>query len=160
MLVFSSGLQAQNKLYLHAKNGTKTSFLLNDIRKLTFPSRTITVYENDGTTQLFPFIELRQARFTEFVSGSNKMDMAESTNMTLFPNPVSNDLTLRLVSSFNATVEIRIVDIQGKTVSIRNERIVPGNNQITMQLSDLPQGLYICRVNNGKSIETRKFLKN
>lgn len=161
MLVICSGLQAQNKLYLHAKDGTKTSFSVDDIRKLTFPTRTITIYQNDGSAPLFfPFAELRQARFTEFVSGNNSLDMSESNNLTLFPNPVNNELTLSLTSSVGTSVEIRIVDVQGKTVSIRKERILPGNNQIIMQLSELSQGLYICRVNNGSSIETRKFLKN
>ncbi|MGE5394349.1 MAG: T9SS type A sorting domain-containing protein [Candidatus Saccharibacteria bacterium] len=160
MLVICSGLQAQNKLYLHAIDGTRTSLSLDGIRKLTFPSRTITVYQNDGSTQLFPFAELRQARFTEFLSGNNALDIPESNNLTVFPSPVNNEMTLSLTSSISTSIEIRIVDIHGKTVSIRKERILPGNNQITMQLSELSQGLYICRVNNGRSIEIRKFLKN
>lgn len=160
MLVVGSRLQAQHKLYLHVKDGTMASFSLDEIRKLTFPSRTITLYQNVGTTQAFPFIELRQARFTEFVSGNNSLDLVDNDHLSLFPNPVNSDLTLSLVSSSTATVEIRIMDVQGKTVNVRKDHILPGNNQIILPLSNLPQGLYICRVNNGKHIETRKFLKN
>lgn len=160
MLFVISGLQAQNKLYIHAKDGTMASFPLHEIRKLTFPSRTIILNQNNGEMQEFPFIELRQVRFTEFVSGSKSLEVQQDNNLTLFPNPVNSELTLSIGATSGAMVEIRIVNVQGKTVCIRKEHILPGNNQITMQLSDLPQGLYICRINDGKNTETRKFLKN
>jgi len=60
----------------------------------------------------------------------------------------------------SGTVEIRILDAQGKTICIKNERIYDGPNLINIELSDLPKGLYVCRIKNGKSTETRKFLKN
>lgn len=160
MLFFVSGLQAQSRLYIHAKDGTKTSYPLNEIRKLTFPLRTIALYGNDGSTQAFPFIELRQVRFTEFVSGNNSLDLAESNSLSVFPNPVSSELNLRFLSGSGGTVEIRILDVHGKTVSIKKEHTLQGINQVNLQLSDLPKGLYVCRVRHGKSTETRKFLKN
>jgi hypothetical protein len=160
MLFVSTGLMAQSRLYIHAKDGTTTYFPLNEIRKVTFPSRSITVYQNDGSTLAFPFIELRQARFTEFVSDSKSLELPQDHRLTLFPNPVNSELTINIGAISGATVEIRIVNVQGKTEFIRNEQILPGNNQITMQLSDLQQGLYICLINDGKSTEIRKFLKN
>lgn len=159
MFIVSHTLPAQNKIYLHGKDGTKASFSLDAIRKLTFPSRTITLYQNNGSTQAFPFVELRQARFTEFVSGNNSLDLPESNDLVLFPNPVNDELSLWLAVSMVATIEIRILDVQGKTISIKKEHLIPGNNQINLQVADLPRGLYLCRVTNGKSTETRKFLK-
>lgn len=160
MLMVSSTLPAQNKIYLHGKDGTKASFSLDDIRKLTFPSRAITVYQNDGSTQAFSFMELRQARFTEFITANNGLELSKEESLVLFPNPVNSEFTLSLTTSIGATVDIRIVDVQGKAVIIRKEHVMPGSNQINMQVSDLPRGLYICRVMNGKHTETRKFLKN
>jgi len=160
MVLFITGIQAQNKLYIQAKDGTRSSFPLNEIRKLTFPSRTLIVYDNDGNTEAYPFTELRQARFTQWVAGNNTIDQSGNSRLTLFPNPVSNELKVMIQSSSAEPIEIQILDIQGKTVYFLTEHTLPGYRQINIDLSDLQKGLYVCRVNNGKSRQTRKFLKN
>lgn len=160
MLLVITGLQAQKKLYIQAKEGTKASFPLDEIRKLTFPSRTIIVYNNDGNTHTFPFLDLRQARFTEWLSGNSTLDLQESNAMAIFPNPVSEELTVRLFSESGESIEIRIIDVKGNTVYTQTGHTVTGMNKIKMQLSHLVKGLYICQVNKGKGIETSKFLKN
>lgn len=160
MLLLITGLQAQKKLYIQAKDATNSSFPLNEIRKVTFPSRTVIVYNNDGSTRSFPFVDLRQARFTYWLSGNTTGDQQENNAMTLFPNPVSEELTLRLVSKSSESVEIQVLDVNGNIVYNQMERVVPGSNQIKMQLSHLSRGLYVCRINKGKCIKTSKFLKN
>lgn len=160
MTLVITGLQAQKKFYVQGKGGTKSSFPLNEIRKVTLPSRTLMVHSNDGNTQSFPFIELRQARFSVWLTGNDSYNLQENKEMSLFPNPVDEELTVRVLSESVALVEIRILDMKGNTVYIQNEHAVPGTNQLKMQLSHLSKGMYICRVNKGKSIETSKFLKN
>lgn len=160
MLLPMTGLQAQKKLYIQASDGTKSSFPLSEIRKVTFPFRTLIVNSNDGNTHSFPFVDLRHARFTEWLSGNNTIDLIKNNPMTLFPNPVSEELTVRLASESSEIIEIRILDVKGNTVYTQTGHMAPGANQIQMQLSHLSKGLYVCRVNKGNSIEIGKFLKN
>lgn len=160
MILIFTGLQAQKKLFILANDGTKSSFPLNEIRKVTFPSRTLIVYNNDGNTQTFPFIELRQARFTEWITGNHSYDLQENKGLELFPNPVDNELTINTQSESGESIEIRIIDVKGKTVYSQTSRTLPGNNLIKIQLSHLPKGLYVCRVTKGKKADTSKFLKN
>ncbi|HET6557795.1 MAG TPA: T9SS type A sorting domain-containing protein [Prolixibacteraceae bacterium] len=159
VLIFT-GLQAQKKLYIQAKDGTKSTFPLNEIRKVTFPSRTLIVYSNDGNTQTFPFSELRQARFTEWLTGNHSYDLQENNGLALFPNPVDNELTVKTQSESGESIEIRIIDVKGNMIYTQTSRTLPGNNHIKMQLSHLPKGLYVCRVTKGKKADTSKFLKN
>lgn len=160
MLLVFTGLQAQKKLYIQAIDGTKSSILLSEIRKVTFPSRTLIVYNNNGNTQSFPFIELRQARFNQWLTGNSILELQENNSPKLFPNPVNNQLTLKIGSPSGGSVEVRIQDVQGKTVYTQAGSLLPGNNQLSMELSFLPRGLYVCRINDGRSIEVHKFLKD
>lgn len=160
MFFVFTGLQAQKKLYVQAKDGTKSAFPLDQIRKVTFPSRTLIVYNNDGNTHSFPFVDLRQARFSEWLSGNNTLDLQEKNGFAIFPNPVNEEITVGIVSESGESIEISIIDIKGHTVYTQTGHTIPGTNQINVQLSHLAKGIYVCRVNNGKSIVTGKFQKN
>jgi hypothetical protein len=159
MLLVFTGLQAQKKLYIQANDGTKSSFTLNEIRKVTFPSRTMIVYSNDENTHSFPFIDLRQARFSEWLSSNNTLNLQEKNGLALFPNPVNDELIVCITSESGESIEIRILDVKGNTVYTQRGYTVPGINQIKIQLSHLVKGIYVCRINRSKSIVTGKFIK-
>lgn len=160
MVLVITGLQAQKKLYIHAIDGTRSSFPLNEIRKVTLSSRTLIIYNNDGSTQAFPFVELRQGRFTQWLTGNQSLDLQENNDLSLFPNPVDNELTVRLSSESFESIQIRILDVKGNTVYFQTGRIIPGIDHMKIPLSHLPKGLYVCQVNKGQRLQTHKFLKN
>jgi hypothetical protein len=160
MLLLFTGLQAQKKLYVQANDGTKSSFPLTEIRKVTFPSRTLIVYNNNGNIHSFPFADIHQARFSEWLSGNNTLDLQEKNEIALYPNPVSEELTVSIISESAQSIEIRILDMKGTTVYTQVGNAIPGANPMKIRLSHLAKGIYICRVIKGKSIATGKFQKN
>lgn len=155
-----SELQAQDKLYVKAANGTETSFPLNGIRKLTFPMRNISVTNTDGKTDLIPFKDIRFVNFTPGISGINSLAEQDNNNLALFPNPVINELTVMFQSTTAGPVSVQIIDMHGKIIYRQTGLTINGQNDFHLKLSDLPGGIYVCCINNGRRITTGRFLKN
>src|SRR4030042_7049823 len=87
-----NGLQAQSTLYVKEKTGTQTSFELNGIRKLIFPAGNIMVNKTDGDTRVYALSDIRYLSFIDFTTDVKLIDRQESSNLTLYPNPVIDKL--------------------------------------------------------------------
>jgi hypothetical protein len=70
----------------------------------------------------------------------------------LYPNPVQNELTISIANIDNLT-EIIILNVLGEIV----EKYDLNSNQKSINVSNLDNGIYFIRMENGKSL---KFIKN
>ena len=73
-------------------------------------------------------------------------------DLTLFPNPATNQITLR-ISAQNVT-DVRLIDLLGKTV----KKFAATNT--TLDLSDVNNGIYLLRVENEGGSSARKIVIN
>lgn len=71
----------------------------------------------------------------------------------IYPNPVTNKLT---ISGINDVNRIEIFDISGRVV----KSVEVASEKVSMNLSDLQSGVYIISLHNKKGIQTAKFIKN
>jgi PKD repeat protein len=68
-------------------------------------------------------------------------------NWSVYPNPVSNSMTINYNLSASTDVMINIYDMLGNKVSsIANEKEVAGQHAITWNAKSIPQGIYIMQV--------------
>jgi hypothetical protein len=82
-----------------------------------------------------------------------------SEDFTIHPNPASalTTFSFNLVSAGNITLSI--INVNGQTVLKDEPRILnKGENQIRLNLSGLPDGIYTCRITNGKSDATGRLV--
>lgn len=79
------------------------------------------------------------------------------TLLDVFPNPASDYVQIHFKTHENAgNVRLILRDITGNLIeSIADENLSSGR----LNISHLPEGLYIIEVENGKSILTKKFIK-
>lgn len=153
-----TSIQAQNSLYVVEKSGTQTQFALSDIKMLTFPSGNLIVNKKDLSTNTYARIDLRQLNF---VGIPNAINIAEETEnkIVLFPNPVNNELKISLQNAENT--EIEIIDLQGRVLQIYFfDKGACSLAEQSLNVTQLTKGIYFCKINNGKSTKTIKFLKN
>jgi hypothetical protein len=75
------------------------------------------------------------------------------------PSPVVNGIaTVRFSSSAKATVDFRVVDMQGRVVLQQQNKVYEGNNSISLNnLSRLQPGVYTLQMVNGAETEVVKF---
>ena len=153
-------VQAQSTLYVKEKAGTQTAFALNNVRKLTFPTGNITVNKNDGNTSTYTLSDIRYLNFTDLTAGVSQFANKETDNIILFPNPVIDELKVSFQSAGTGSLQVDIMDVQGKVLHQQSINSSNGTNLFSINIAQLPQGLYLCRLQNGNKLETIKFLKN
>ena len=82
--------------------------------------------------------------------GINEVD--NQTDVTIYPNPTAKQIWIN--SKHLSIKEARIIDLTGKTV----KRIIATTN--TINVEDLPQGIYFIQLLSKEGIITKKFVKN
>lgn len=91
----------------------------------------------------------------ETIFGINtNMGLEESqfTNLSIYPNPARNTLNLKLDQNIDA---VDILGLDGK-VYFKNKT---SGNEVQLNISTLPKGVYLVRVKSGNKIEHKKFIK-
>jgi len=80
-------------------------------------------------------------------------------NLTIYPNPVNDKLTIGFPTSISGKYSLEIIDLQGKIVYSFNGI---ENSLRSLQINDisyLPSGIYLVKVLNGNYLLTGKIIK-
>jgi hypothetical protein len=106
------------------------------------------------------FYRIRQVdkdgRFTYTAIGQTDCKVSQ-VNITLFPVPASDKLTVVIKSEQTVRTNLQIVDMNGRMVSRTFAQINKGNNNIILNVSNLPGGQYLLTSSDPSIIINRKF---
>lgn len=81
--------------------------------------------------------------------------------ISLSPNPVSSKSLLYVVSDLEQPITILIVDMQGRLVRRKEQRLVMGKNSMLLTLDDLAGGVYqLIILNDSRKKCTIRFVRN
>jgi hypothetical protein len=76
------------------------------------------------------------------------------------PNPFNNELTLTLnANNTSSTATIVIMDMIGKTHYASTEQLLSGANTITINTTNMPDGIYFIRASYNGQTFTQKVVK-
>ncbi len=93
--------------------------------------------------------------------GALSIDDITISNVTVSPNPFSNEITVTLTNSYFDSFKLSLFDLNGRLIKSKTSEA--SNGKLTLfNLNDLDDGLYIVKITNstsGKSI-TKKIVKN
>ncbi|MCK5855944.1 MAG: PKD domain-containing protein [Bacteroidales bacterium] len=81
------------------------------------------------------------------------------SKVTIFPNPVKNDLYIQSNTDHSIDLEIEIFDIQGRVI-ISKKNYICTHEQKRINVSNLTKGLYFIRLQSHDSQLIKKFIKN
>ncbi|MBB6612097.1 T9SS type A sorting domain-containing protein [Pontibacter sp. Tf4] len=101
----------------------------------------------DGTATYSKTIALRNQHF---VSGFT---------VQAFPNPVENNLTVRLAVPGHTVAVLKLYSLQGELLTIINAKPEQGITHYELPFTKLPSGVYLLRVLSGEESFTIKLLK-
>jgi hypothetical protein len=91
----------------------------------------------------------------EFAEGAEQ-PMAE---LIVAPNPVNNTALIMLPAIEEEQLNsIAVLDLAGRVVMNEQRFMSKGENQVELDLSSLPNGMYIVRVENNQAILSRKII--
>jgi hypothetical protein len=150
-----SGLQAQT-MYVKENSGTQTAYALSGIRKITFSTGNLTVHETNNNTWVYVLSGLSYLSFQNYVTGLEEQIQPGNATVFTYPNPVTDVLSIDLTGAGNLTGSISILTIEGKVLQ---EQMINSAGLVKIDLSELPQGIYLCRYVGTTDIKTVKIIK-
>lgn len=85
------------------------------------------------------------------------IDEAEALNsLTVFPNPTSGKVSLLWNTLSENPINIRVLSITGQVFMMREYPSLP---ELTLDLSDFPEGIYILQIASGRLIRNEQLMK-
>jgi hypothetical protein len=92
-------------------------------------------------------------------SGIQDERIQQRNNLSVFPNPASEQVTIRFASPVTADVQVSVFDITGKQVDILPvKKNIYGNNIIYHDVSDYSNGIYYIKLQIENRVEYTKMV--
>ena len=151
---FCLSINAQT-MFVRPITGSQTTYSVADIQKLTFDNGNMLVTNNTGASGTFALSELRYVSFTDFNLGTTNPEMA-TNKFYAYPNPASHMLNISGSNAMQRVSQIEILSLEGRLLM---QQKTANTTAPQVDISALPQGMYLCKITNGNQQQTLKFLK-
>jgi hypothetical protein len=90
--------------------------------------------------------------------GINEINSNGITALTLVPNPMNSEAKISFAAETAGTETIRLFNILGREVYNNTISVRSGMNETIIMRNDMPNGVYILSIGNGKTSATKKFV--
>ncbi len=171
-LSWSTSSEVNNNRFEVERSFDKVEFINIGQVKGHSNSSTINNYEMDDATpnlNAVNYYRLKQINFDgKFtyspilsVDFNDNMNTLNAENMSVYPVPAINSVSVKLNSSYLGEVTINIYDQYGKIVSTREALVAKNNSDLSHNISNLNSGFYIIEVvsKSGEVAQKAKFIK-
>jgi len=149
-----TGLQAQT-MSVKQINGNQTAYSLNNVWKMTFSGGNLNVRKTDNSTGVFTLSGLKTLNFTLLSTVDKQTMQVKNSHLLTYPNPVADILNLDLSGEEGEGI-LKILMLNGKVMLTQN---ASNKSLETINLSHLPQGIYLCQYVNNIGVKTIKIIK-
>lgn len=93
--------------------------------------------------------------------GIMESTLDNNSGFNCFPNPFESNIYMNINAEAFLEVDVRVYDIAGRMVCLNSDvKIVPGHNQIEMDLSGIIPGVYFLEVQGGNVLGNTRIVKN
>ena len=128
----------------HFSPALTTSQIRMDITAVSEPS-------SEGQIKLYEFKVFGTPAIATKISS-----VKAAKGLNTYPNPVKDQLQVNLSGAVNPGGIIQIINLTGKVLKTQQ---VEGAGTVSVNMSQLAKGLYICRYTNGTEIKVEKIVK-
>lgn len=80
--------------------------------------------------------------------------------LKLYPNPASDRLYLKFIAAEPQTIKVSIFSLDGKLQLQAIQPIGANHNTVSLDVSQLPSGVYLCKIITNERIRVQKFYVN
>jgi hypothetical protein len=146
--LFFQNTFAQTELVLIFTDNTESSTSVSNISRITFQENNLVLKLNSGTSTDYPVVSIDRMVFSG--DSDTETETIQTTDITVYPNPASDYLTIRNLPASYTQVTI----YQSSGVVVYSAKMNSGNNQL--DVSTFPKGIYIIKA-DGKTLKFSKF---
>ena len=164
LILFTTSIKinAQN-VHFQNTDGSKTSYNLNDVRKVTMENNKVQVHMKDGNLYERDMAALQNYRFDENQSTSvidNIINEGNQLQLVIFPNPTDNLLHITYTLKNADNLKCTILDLQGKVVKeINVGKQSIGEQKQSISLENLAAGNYTVQIQGQNFSIHKKIVK-
>ena len=79
---------------------------------------------------------------------------------TLYPTTVQDEVNLMLTFVENTDFEVQVLSINGYAIYRQKYTAFPGDNTLSLSMSNIPPGIYLTQIKTNNGIQSLKFVKN
>lgn len=81
-------------------------------------------------------------------------------NISFYPVPVKDRLTINYQSMVNETIHIKIIDINGRIIMTKVVDVDLGNNEIGIDFTNITKGGYVVKIHTNSQSTSHIILNN
>ncbi|MEM6804367.1 MAG: T9SS type A sorting domain-containing protein [Bacteroidota bacterium] len=154
------------KLYKNGGQGNFTEVLALPFLGVDFGDLAFADVDSDGDQDLFLSGRDSSANLVSklYLNESWAVGLGntfETFEFIQFPNPVgkgTQDISLRFTSTKASVLNVQLLDVMGRQLIQKTERIFPGEQELALDVSGLPKGNYIILLEDGERRGTQKLI--
>jgi hypothetical protein len=94
----------------------------------------------------------------DLLSSVDEKALLDNSDVVLYPNPASHNLSIAINSKENSKAQVRVLDVTGKVLSAQDITLESGKNVVSQNTTDLPSGIYFVQVKGNDSFITKKLV--
>ncbi|MGE0568114.1 MAG: T9SS type A sorting domain-containing protein [Bacteroidia bacterium] len=91
-------------------------------------------------------------------AGINENINASNFNLSAYPVPAKNSVGISFKVNDVSEAQIELIDVLGESIKHINHKTIVGQNEVTIDLSDVPQGVYFYQVKYKNYQATKKLI--
>jgi hypothetical protein len=77
----------------------------------------------------------------------------------IYPNPATDQLTIEFNSDNTGNTSIEIKSTLGQTIYHLDKNVTKGKSELEISINDLPKGVYIISLSDGKTVLSKKLIR-
>jgi hypothetical protein len=160
-VLFTVGLRAQS-IYFNYIDGTNSSYNLADVRKITFDADLMGLHMWDGSVYAWNVSTIGYYQYEESSLNTQEwLNDANAWEVAVFPNPSSTSFNVHFNLPKEDALTIELYDMQGMLILKKNlGKLLLGEHNETFDLSNVPEGSYVCRINGKSQSVNKTIIKN
>ena len=153
LLGLGMGAMAQTKLVVASRNAPEIAYDLGTVRAMYFAKDSMKVKTNNAAPKAYAINTVRKVYFQPSITGvSETFSQANEAFAWLWPNPAEREIMFGLRAS---EAQVSIYDQTGRLVLSQPINAL----QMSLDISQLSQGLYVAKVATANQSQTISFLK-
>jgi hypothetical protein len=138
-------------LYVWKMDGSKQTFGLENVQKLTFTEDALVV--TTTTSESVSYEELRLFTLKDLNLGSVGTGLAEITaTAKLLFNPATGEVTITDTQEISS---VGLFNLQGQQL----QRYAPASHEATLSVAAYPAGVYLLQIADANGMVTKKIIK-
>lgn len=89
---------------------------------------------------------------------SSIQQLVDFKNFTVFPNPAKDKVHVSIDATISSKAQVSLTDLSGRVVKSFDTNLIPGSNELSLQVTDLANGVYLIQVNTEKGKMAKRII--